>query len=108
MCHIVIILLPGLIQSTTTVNLLFSCLQAEQAGLISGQQLSLAVGLSDPLLATRCKLYLAYSLLQRGKLKQANKIIRFVQLQVSLNMFGDVSVPDKVCCSVVVLFCLIW
>ena len=36
----------------------------------------MAVGLKDPLLATRCKLYLAYSLLQQGKLKQAARIIR--------------------------------
>lgn len=54
--------------------------QAEEAGVISGRQLSLAVGLRDPLLATRCKLYLAYSLLQQGRLREASKIIRCVDV----------------------------
>lgn len=45
------------------------------AGRISIQQLKLALRLGDPLTVSRCKLYLALSLLQRGYLKDAQKII---------------------------------
>ena len=70
-------------------------LQAAVAGVISGQQLSLAVGMRDPLLATRCKLYLAYSLLQQGRLKQAAQIIRFAD---TINLLSMVLCLDMACC----------
>ena len=58
-----------------------SCLsslpQAEKAGAISLQQLALATGMEDPLLAAQCRMFAAYSLLQRGRLKEASKIIRW-------------------------------
>ena len=51
-------------------------LQAVQAGLVSQQQLALALIMGDPLLVARCKLFLAFSLLQQGRVKRAARIIR--------------------------------
>jgi hypothetical protein len=50
--------------------------QAERAGVISRYQLALADRLGDNQLASRCKLYAAYSLLQRNKLCQAARMVR--------------------------------
>jgi len=58
----------------SSVNWFF--LQAEKAGEISQCQLALAGRMGDDLLASRCKLYAAYSLLQRNKLRQAARIVR--------------------------------
>jgi hypothetical protein len=46
------------------------------AGELSLKQLALATDMDDPLLASKCKIFSAYSLLQRGKLKAASKIIK--------------------------------
>jgi hypothetical protein len=51
-------------------------LQAVLAGELSLKQLALATDMDDPLLASKCKIFSAYSLLQRGKLKAASKIIK--------------------------------
>ena len=50
-------------------------LQAEVAGKISVHQFSIALRLGDPLTIARCKLYLALSLVQRGHLAAARRII---------------------------------
>ena len=44
--------------------------------MLSLRQLALATDMDDPVLASKCKIFAAYSLLQRGKLKAASKIIR--------------------------------
>jgi hypothetical protein len=49
---------------------------AARAGVLSLRQLALATDMEDPLLAAKCKIFAAYSLLQRGKLKSASKIIK--------------------------------
>lgn len=49
---------------------------AETAGKISLQQLSIGLRLGNPLLQARCKLYYSISLIQRGQLRQAKKLIR--------------------------------
>ncbi|XP_070572075.1 uncharacterized protein [Ptychodera flava] len=49
---------------------------SSRAGKISLQQLYLAWSLGEPFLESRCKLFLAQSLMQRGYLRQAKKIIR--------------------------------
>ena len=51
-------------------------LQAVQAGELSQRQLALATDMGDPLLAAKCRIFAAYSLLQRGRLKAASRIIR--------------------------------
>jgi hypothetical protein len=50
-------------------------LQAEIAGRISVKQFSIALSLGDPMTVARCKLYLALSLVQRGRLVPARRII---------------------------------
>jgi hypothetical protein len=50
-------------------------LQAEAAGRISVKQFSIALSLGDPMTVARCKLYLALSLVQRGNLVPARRII---------------------------------
>ena len=52
--------------------------QSEKAGQISYHQLLVAVRLGNPLLAAQCKVFAALSFIQRGQLKLASKIIRFV------------------------------
>ncbi|KAF7267470.1 hypothetical protein GWI33_019303 [Rhynchophorus ferrugineus] len=49
---------------------------AETAGKISVHQLQLAVRLGDPTIASRCRLYLSLSLIQKKKFKVAVKVIR--------------------------------
>ncbi|XP_042901338.1 uncharacterized protein F58A4.6 [Parasteatoda tepidariorum] len=49
---------------------------AEKAGLISMQQLKLALRLGDPITICQCKIYLAMSLLQRGYYSKAKNLIR--------------------------------
>ena len=53
------------------------------AGVISVQQLALATDMRDPLLAAQCRIFAAYSLLQRGRLKPAAKIIKLVAIYTS-------------------------
>ena len=50
--------------------------QAEQAGVMSQRQLVLASAMGDLNLVCRCRLYAAFSLLQRGQLHKAARIIR--------------------------------
>lgn len=50
--------------------------RAEIAGKISVHQMRLACRLGDPILISRCKLFLSISLIQRGRLKLAQQIIR--------------------------------
>ncbi len=58
--------------------LLYEPPQAEEAGAISHYQLVLAGRMGDDLLAVRSKIYAAYSLLQRSRVRQAAKIVRLV------------------------------
>ncbi|XP_057671056.1 uncharacterized protein F58A4.6 [Diorhabda carinulata] len=48
---------------------------ADTAGKISFHQLKLALRLGDPSIASRCRLYLSLSLIQKKKYKQARRII---------------------------------
>lgn len=48
---------------------------AQIAGRISVKQFSIALNLGDPMTVARCKLYLALSLVQRGHLVPARRII---------------------------------
>lgn len=58
--------------------LLFFFFQSEKAGQISQHQLLVAMRLGNPILAAQCKVFAAMSLIQRGQLKIASKIIRCV------------------------------
>ena len=53
-------------------------LQSEKACQISQHQLVVALRLRNPVLAAQCKVFAAVSLIQRGQLKLASRIIRFV------------------------------
>lgn len=59
------------------------------AGKISLQQLKVAMRIGDPLIASRCKLYAAISLLQRGFYKQAKFIVqdqyKFIKSQLNVD-----------------------
>ncbi|XP_012286413.1 uncharacterized protein LOC105702977 [Orussus abietinus] len=57
---------------------------AEVAGNISLRQFQLALRLGDPLLVAQCKLYAALSLIQRGYLKVAKRLIQNI-FQFSIN-----------------------
>ena len=52
--------------------------QSEKAGQISRHQLLVAMRLGNPILAAQCKVFAAMSLIQRGRLKMASKVIRCV------------------------------
>lgn len=52
--------------------------QSEKACQISQHQLIVALRLRNPVLAAQCKVFAALSLIQRGQLKLASRIIRFV------------------------------
>lgn len=64
-------------------------MQAIVAGKISIQQLKIAIRIGDPLIASRCKLYAAISLLQRGYYKQAKFIVqnqyKFIKCQLNVD-----------------------
>nr|CDQ03898.1 Bm10323 [Brugia malayi] len=49
---------------------------AKKAELISYNQLQLAISIGDPVLISRCKLYISISLMQTKKYRAAAKIIR--------------------------------
>lgn len=51
-------------------------MQAEIAGKISFYQLKLGLQFGDPLIVARSKLFVSLSLIQRGRLRLAKKIIR--------------------------------
>lgn len=53
-------------------------LQSEKACQISQHQLIVALRLRNPVLAAQCKVFAALSLIQRGQLKLASRILRFV------------------------------
>lgn len=57
------------------MNVLFCFVQAEKAARISKYQLDLAFRSGDPSIVARCKLYYSISLIQKGRLKAAKKII---------------------------------
>ena len=46
------------------------------AGSISVTQLRIALELGDPIMAAKCRLFLAQSLMQRGQLRKSKEIIR--------------------------------
>jgi len=48
---------------------------AEEAAQISLKQLKIALKLGDPLIESRCRLYMAISLIQRGRLKDARRMV---------------------------------
>lgn len=52
------------------------CEQAEIAGKISFYQLKIGLQFDDPLIVARSKLFVSLSLIQRGQLRVAKKIIR--------------------------------
>lgn len=52
------------------------CSYSEKAGQISKHQLHVALRLGNPILAAQCKVFAAFSFIQRGQLKLAAKIIR--------------------------------
>ena len=52
--------------------------QSEKAGQISQHQFLVAMRLGNPILAAQCKVFAAMSLIQRGRLKMASKVIRCV------------------------------
>ncbi|XP_047145083.1 uncharacterized protein LOC101241757 isoform X3 [Hydra vulgaris] len=56
----------------------FSEKHSYKAALVSQQQYVVAKKMNDPILMHRCRIYYAHSLLQRGELKKAAKIIRSV------------------------------
>lgn len=60
--------------------MMFYCFyfQSEKAGQISRHQLLVAMRLGNPILAAQCKVFAAMSLIQRGRLKMASKVIRCV------------------------------
>ncbi|XP_045171967.2 uncharacterized protein LOC123534008 [Mercenaria mercenaria] len=49
---------------------------SEEAGKLSLTQLSIAVEMGDPVMASKCRLFYALSLMQRGPLSQSKKLIR--------------------------------
>ncbi|KAK3084903.1 hypothetical protein FSP39_021149 [Pinctada imbricata] len=51
---------------------------AMEAGRISLKQLKIAVEMGDPIVAAKCKLFFAQSLMQRGYMQQSKLIIRYV------------------------------
>lgn len=59
-------------------HFVFLFLQSEKAGQISQHQLLVAMRLGNPILAAQCKVFAAFSLIQRGRLKMASRIIRLV------------------------------
>lgn len=58
--------------------------QSEKAGQISQHQLLVAMRLGNPILAAQCKVFAAMSLIQRGQLKMASKVIRCVTAGLGL------------------------
>lgn len=52
-------------------------LQTDRAARTSVEQLRIALQLGDPVLVARCKLYIALSLAQYGRLRQAAQIVRY-------------------------------
>ena len=60
-------------------------LQSEKACQISQHQLIVALRLRNPVLAAQCKVFAALSLIQRGQLKLASRIIRFVNANRRVN-----------------------
>ena len=65
-------------QLTGNLIWVFLLLQSEKACQISQHQLVVALRLKNPVLAAQCKVFVALSLIQRGQLKLASRIIRFV------------------------------
>jgi len=65
-------------QLTRNLIWVFLLLQSEKACQISQHQLVVALRLKNPVLAAQCKVFAALSLIQRGQLKLASRIIRFV------------------------------
>ncbi|VDO68383.1 unnamed protein product [Onchocerca flexuosa] len=49
---------------------------AEKAELVSYSQLQIANNIGDPVLISRCKLYISISLMQKNRYRAAAKIIR--------------------------------
>lgn len=65
---------PMFLDSKT--NFFFICFhQAERAGRISVYQLKLALRSGDPTIVSRCKLYYSISLIQKGQLKAAKRLV---------------------------------
>ncbi|KAM7433949.1 hypothetical protein ABFA07_015882 [Porites harrisoni] len=64
------------------------CSYSEKAGQISQHQLLVAMRLGNPILAAQCKVFAAMSLIQRGRLKMASKVIR-EQYHLALNGLKD-------------------
>ncbi|CAH3123580.1 unnamed protein product [Porites lobata] len=64
------------------------CSYSEKAGQISQHQFLVAMRLGNPILAAQCKVFAAMSLIQRGRLKMASKVIR-EQYHLALNGLKD-------------------
>ncbi|XP_050443206.1 uncharacterized protein LOC126847154 [Adelges cooleyi] len=69
------------------------------AGKISLQQLQIAIKIGDPLIAARCQLYVAISLMQRGQFKTARRIIKKQYLFVKSHLVVDERLV-KMCCGI--------
>lgn len=67
-----------------------------KAGVVSVQQYAVALKMNNPILKARCKIYFAQSLMQRGRLKQAAKIIRS-EYEVAKDLPGDFELV-RTCC----------
>ena len=57
--------------------------QSEKAGQISQHQLLVALRLGNPILVAQCKVFAAFSFIQRGQLKLAAKIVRYITKNLS-------------------------
>lgn len=53
------------------------------------QQLRIAIRIGDPLIAARCKLYAAISLMQRGMFKQAKFIVQNQYMFIKSQLNAD-------------------
>lgn len=69
------------------------------AGKISVQQLKIAMRIGDPLIATRCKLYAAISLMQRGQYKLAKLIVQSQYMFIKSQLIIDERLI-KMCCGI--------
>ncbi|ESO97981.1 hypothetical protein LOTGIDRAFT_103988, partial [Lottia gigantea] len=72
---------------------------AKKAGKISKYQLKLAIEMSDPIMASKCRVFWAQSLLQQGHLKLVKKIVWNVYQYAKHNGIKDMRL-ENMCQSV--------
>lgn len=54
----------------------FLCKQLSQAKLMARLQIAVSMGLQDPILESKCRINLAYSAIQTGRFRRAQRMIR--------------------------------